>query len=157
MVSVVQKMNAATADDGLDNDLKTAKQRRSLTGWRIPDNAGGVLAAVEQDRQQFRVKCRKVMCHLGYLGKADNVAVSAKGAPCIPQAKITPGIFRVDIAQAFTQVALHGTLRDAKLLSKLPDTERFSHKEAADQYGETACQAVIALFLFRHEGCFLRK
>lgn len=40
MVSVVQKMNAATADDGLDNDLKTAKQRRSLTGWRIPDNAG---------------------------------------------------------------------------------------------------------------------
>ncbi len=61
MVSVVQKMNAAIADDGLDNDLKTAKQRRSLTGWRIPDNAGRVLTAVEQDRQQLRIKCRKVM------------------------------------------------------------------------------------------------
>ncbi|STS87991.1 Uncharacterised protein [Klebsiella variicola] len=120
MVSVVQKMNAAVADDGLDNDLKTAKQCRSLTGRRIPDNAWGVLTVVEQDRQQLRVKCRKVMCHLGYLGKTDNVAVGTKGAPSIPETDVTVDIFRVDIAQSFTQVALNGTLRDAKLLSNLP-------------------------------------
>src|SRR5690606_21482212 len=48
-------------------------------------NAGGVLTVVEQDRQQLRVKCRKVMCHPGYLGKTDNVAVGTKGAPSIPE------------------------------------------------------------------------
>ena len=97
------------------------------------------------------------MCHPGYLGKTDKVAVGAKRASGIPQAKTPLGIFRVDIAQSFTQVPLNGALRNAKLLSKLPDTECFSHKEAADQYGKTVCQAVIALFLFSQEGCFLRK
>lgn len=77
------------------------------------------------------------MCNAGYSGKTQNIIVGAKRSSCITEADVSVDIFCVDIAQTFTQVSLYSAFRYAKFLRELPDTERFAHKEAADQYGET--------------------